>query len=230
MSAFEKLLGELQSAQTETETLQKSLSQTDGGQGAAGGGEGGDGGAGAGGNAGAGGEGGAAGGEGGQGQGAAGGEGGGQTMAKSFKLKLDDGTEVEATDGTEMLKALEQRIDKGEETIAKALGAALGLIKSQSDMIKSLNEKVAKLSNEGRGRKTVISIQEKNGNAGGAGGEAGSGGEGAGGGIKVEEFMAKAQNAFDSKKISGLELTTIDVCLRTKQPIDQKLISKVVAA
>lgn len=220
MSAFEKLLGELNAAQADTDTLAKSLTASDGGEG----GEGGDaGGAGAGGEAGAG----AEGGQGGEGGAAAGAAGEGQPMAKSFKLKLDDGTEIEATDGGELIKALQQRIDAGEETMVKAMGQALALIKSQGEMIKSLSEQVKKLSGEGRGRKTLLSIVEKP-----AAGEQpmAKGGEQGSGGMTAQEFMLKANSAFENRRISGKDLTVIDVSLRSGQAIDPALISKVVAA
>ena len=51
--------------------------------------------------------------------------------AKSIIL-TEDGTEIEAQDGAEMVKSLQERIDKNEETMAKALGSAVELIKGRN--------------------------------------------------------------------------------------------------
>lgn len=222
MSAFEKLLGELSAAQTETEDLAKSLTANgegegagEAGAGAAGGGEGGEGGAGA-----AGGEAGA-----GAGEGGAGGEG----LAKSFKVKTADGQELDAIDGTEMLKALEQRVATGEESLGKALGGLINLVKGQGALIKSLSEQVKALGAQGRGRKTILSITEKAplAKSHGAGGE---GGAGAGEGPTVEEFLMKSEAAWKSGALTGKEFNTIDVACRMGAEIEPGLIKKVMAA
>lgn len=147
-------------------------------------------------------------------------------MAKSFKVTLADGTEVEAEDGTELVKSLVNRIDGTEETIAKALGGTIDLVKglmaqvtTSTALVKSLEAKVATLSNEGKGRKTMISVHEKLVDTALVKSEPQ--------GMQVEEFMAKANAAFDAKKITGLELTTIDVSRRAGHAIDQSLVAKV---
>lgn len=214
MSAFEKLLGELNAAQADTDTLAKSLPADDGKddkkiQAAAG--------------------------EGGEGDNKDGGDadeggksdGDDKPMAKSFKIKLEDGTEVDAEDGTALVKALTERLDATEGTFAKAMGQAVSLIQSQNAMIKSLGEQVAKLSGEGRGRKTMVSITEKT-NAG-DGKTLAKGGQGGTEGMTGEQFFAKANKAWENKLITGKDLTAIDVCLREQKPVDHALISKVLA-
>lgn len=158
--------------------------------------------------------------------GAADGDADDKPMAKSFKVKLEDGTEVEAEDGTVLVKALGERLDATEGMLAKALGGAVALIKSQSaviekqgDLLKSLTEKVNKLSSEGRGRKTTVVLTEKQTDTSLAKSHQD--------GITPQEFLLKANSAFDAKKLTGLELTTIDVSLRSGQPLDPTLISKV---
>src|SRR3954470_23418631 len=100
--SFEKLLADLQTAQTEGDELAKSLAQPEGGAGggsAAGAGEG----------------------EG-NGEGNAEGE-GVAPLVKSIKVTDEHGVEREGIDGTEMIKALETlqtRIGAGEETMSKA--------------------------------------------------------------------------------------------------------------
>lgn len=144
-------------------------------------------------------------------------------MAKSFTLKLEDGTEVEAQDGTELVKSLMEKVDATEGQMAKALGSAVGLIKSQGEMLKALSEQVKKLSGEGRGRKTVLSVTEKK-----TASETLAKSEGSDG-MTPQEFMLKSNSAFTGGKISGKELTVIDVSLRSGVAIDPTLISKVMA-
>lgn len=155
-------------------------------------------------------------------------EGEGKPMAKSFKVTLADGTEVEAEDGTELVKSMIERVEGNEETMAKALGSAVNLIKAQGvqiasavALVKSLQSKVAELSSEGRGRKTVVSVHEKPAPAELAKSDPQ--------GMSGQEFMAKANAAFDGGKISGKDLTIIDVALRSNVALDNALISKVLS-
>ncbi|MNC43705.1 hypothetical protein D3C75_925800 [compost metagenome] len=46
-------------------------------------------------------------------------------------------------------------------------------------------------------------------------------------GITPQEFMLKANTAFDKGVINGMQLTTIDVCLREGKGIDPALIAKI---
>jgi hypothetical protein len=158
------------------------------------------------------------------------GNGGDKPLVKSLTVKLPDGTEVEAADGAELLKAindLSERVGKSEGDLAKALGGAVALMKSQSavikqqgDLLKSLSEQVKKLGGEGRGRKTTVVVGAPGTEQPLAKSETAS--------MTPQEFMLKATSAFDNGKLSGKELTVIDVSLRSGQPIDPALIQKVV--
>ena len=48
-------------------------------------------------------------------------------MAKSFSFTLEDGTVVEAEDGTELIKALMNRVEKNEGALAKVLEGTVKL-------------------------------------------------------------------------------------------------------
>lgn len=144
-----------------------------------------------------------------------------EPMGKSFAFTLDDGSVVEALDGTAMVKALMDRVENTEGVVAKALGQAIDLIGKQGEMIKSMQGDIKKLSGEGRGRKAVLSVAEKS-----TPGEAMVKSEQPG--LSKQEFFAKANAAFDSGRITGKELTVIDVSLRSGSEIDQGLVSKVV--
>lgn len=130
---------------------------------------------------------------------------GDEQMGKSFRFTLDDGQEVEAVDGTELVKSLIARFDSfgaesatKEEAMTKALGVAVDLIKSQGEAISSLQTEVKRLASEGRGRKTVVSVAEKP--------AAGTMAKSEPAGISGDEFMAKCLAAQAAGRITGLDV------------------------
>jgi hypothetical protein len=148
-------------------------------------------------------------------------------MAKSMTVTLPDGSQVEAEDGTELVKALQEQVSGLEGTMAKALGAAVALIKTQGEtlaatnnLVKSLQTRVAELSNQGAPRKSMLTVHEK---------PAGTMAKSEQPGMTAPEFMAKSEAAWKAGKITGQDFTTIDVSLRSREPIDPGLIQKVMA-
>jgi hypothetical protein len=109
----------------------------------------------------------------------------GETFGKAFKVKLEDGTETEAFDGTEMLKALHaeheglrQTVDTQQDDILKAFGMAVTTIRElrtqvaeQSTMLKALQGKVETMGAAGVGRRTMLTIAEKLSPSAGVSGE-----------------------------------------------------------
>lgn len=159
-----------------------------------------------------------------------GGEGGGDgdegPMAKSFSFQLDTGEVVEAVDGTELVKSLQNEVAllKSErETAAsqseKVFQAVLGQLKNQGLLIKSLSAQVEKLSSEGRGRKSIAAPNAAMAKSMGADA----------GGLTPDRLLAKANAAFDAGRISGKELTVIDVSLRHGAALDDGLMARVLA-
>lgn len=147
-------------------------------------------------------------------------------MAKSFSFQLDTGEVVEAVDGTELVKSLQNEVAllKSErETAAsqseKVFQAVLGQLKSQGQLIKSLSAQVEKLSSEGRGRKSIAAPNAAMAKSMGADA----------GGLTPDRFLAKANAAFDAGRISGKELTVIDVSLRHGAALDDGLMARVLA-
>ena len=74
-----------------------------------------------------------------------------EALVKSFSFKLEDGTEVEAVDGGEMIKAMQARLDDDSSQLAKALG-------SVTTMLKSMQAQISALSGKGAGRKAVVAM------------------------------------------------------------------------
>lgn len=159
-----------------------------------------------------------------EGAGAEGGDGDGdETMGKSFALKLDDGTELEAIDGTELVKSLMARVESNEGTVMKALGTAVDLLGKQGNMIKSLQDEVKKLAGEGRGRKTVVSVSEKP-----VAGATMAKSHGAADGLSANEFMAKALAAQASGRLTGLDVARAESALNKGLPVPQDVVNRVI--
>ncbi|WNL63646.1 hypothetical protein ST4_088 [Aeromonas phage ST4] len=212
MSKFDELLAQLNAEQeAQQDTLAKALQQQDGQddkkiQAAAGEGEGD--------------------GEGESIEGAGEGEGEGEgeeSMTKS--LTLENGEE--AIDATELLKSMQADLAEHGEVLAKGMPQLLTLmqgqnkmIQQQGELIKSLQDRVGELAGQGRGRKAVVTVTEKL-----AAGETMT--KSQSDGITPQEFMLKANTAFDKGIINGVQLTTLDVCLREGKPVDPALIAKI---
>lgn len=123
-------------------------------------------------------------------------------MAKSLTI---DGEDVEVIDGEMIVKSLKDvgdRMTATEQVLAKALGSVTALVNQQNDMIKSLNQQVEKLAGQGRGRKTVLAIHEKQEPATLAKSEPQ--------GIPVGEVMAKSLAAQAAGKLTGLEVARVE--------------------
>lgn len=142
-----------------------------------------------------------------------------QPLTKSMTA-IVDGEEVEAVDATDLLKSLDGRLGDVETTLAKGLQVAMGTIKAQGDLIKSLNDQINKLAGQGKGRKSVITVSEKP--AAGESTLAKSEPQG----MTNQEFLLKANAAFAAGKLSGQELTTADVAIRMGQQVPAQIIAK----
>jgi len=130
-----------------------------------------------------------------------------ETFGKAFKVKLEDGSEAEAFDGTAMLKALHAEheglrsaVESREEDILKAFDMAVGTIRDlqskvaeQDTLIKALKNKVDTIGAAGVGRRTMLTIAEKlSPSAGVTGGQPG-GGQSGSEGPSAKQVMMKAQ-------------------------------------
>lgn len=147
-----------------------------------------------------------------------------ESMTKS--LTLENGEE--AIDATELLKSMQADLAEHDEVLSKAMPQVLQLMQGQSkmiqqqgDLIKSMQGRIDELAGQGRGRKTVVTVTEKVN----AGEQPMT--KSQPDGITPQEFMLKANTAFDKGVINGMQLTTIDVCLREGKGIDPALIAKI---
>lgn len=152
-----------------------------------------------------------------------------EVLGKSFGVTLADGTEVEAYDGTEMIKALSAenaslRGQTGE--LLKGLQLTAGMVKqqgeriaAQGDLIKSLRGDIAKLATAGRGRAAVLSIHEKP-----------TGEPAKPEGISPGDLMAKAMVAFEKNAITGLDVARIEARLGVGAQPPADIIAAIAAA
>lgn len=126
-------------------------------------------------------------------------------LAKSFKIKLDSGEEIDAVDGAELIKSLVSRIEGNEAGVGKLLRDTVTAIGAQGELIKSLQAEIAKLGEAGKGRKAVVAIAPKPGPTAEELAKANTAGE-----ISGEEFMAKAMSAQAAGRISSVQVATAE--------------------
>lgn len=140
-----------------------------------------------------------------------------EQMGKSFLLTLENGEEVEAFDGTKMLKSLQARLTETENNSVKALQQAVALGRKQGEMLKSLQETVAKLQAGGRGRKSVVSVNDGAGVADMKKSQE----------VTGQEFMKKAMTAMNAGLITGTDISRIEAYMNKGMAIPQDLVGKV---
>ena len=152
-----------------------------------------------------------------------------ETFGKSFRVQLGSGEEVDAFDGTKLVKSLMARVETQEaasvaqaETLTKALGVAVDLLTEHGKTISLLKSEVVRLGSEGRGRKAVVSVNEKpsavemNKSAPVEG-------------LSSEEFMGKALAAQAAGRITGLQVSIAEGSLLKGLAVPAEIINKVLA-
>lgn len=123
-------------------------------------------------------------------------------VTKSFQIQLENGETVDAIDGTELVKALTDKVDAAEAKLAKAeeFGAkAIDLIKSQGQQIANLTEQVKRLADQPGGRKAVLIPHEKPSPMAKAHEEPSRG-----------DILAKAEAAHKAGKLTALDVSRVE--------------------
>lgn len=142
-------------------------------------------------------------------------DGDGELMGKSFMIETESGEQVEAFDATLLIKSLTDKSNATEEFVSKAIGQMTSVIGGQSQMIKSLQAEVVALKNAGRGRKTVVTMNEPAQE------------------MKKslptsrDDIMTKCMSAFDSGKISGLDVSRAESYLNNNQPVPADILARI---
>jgi hypothetical protein len=161
-------------------------------------------------------------------------------MSKSFVLTLEDGTSMEAFDGTELVKSLTSRLEATESELAaeksanqatqanvlKSLEAAVNLIsqqsaalKSQEQMLKSLSDKVTAMGREGRGARSVQSVDPKTPLAKSLNTSPQQ--------LSGQEILAKSMAAFKAGRITGFDATRIETSLNMGVAVPADLLATI---
>lgn len=144
---------------------------------------------------------------------------GGEPMAKSFSFTLEDGTVIEAQDGTELVKSLMGRVDARDQQFLKAFESLTTVVKAQDQLIKSLQGDIKKFSGEGRGRKAVVTPVSKP--------AAGAPAVPAKEGMTGQEFMTKCMDALGAGRITSVDVSRAESALNRGVPVPQDIVARV---
>jgi hypothetical protein len=146
-----------------------------------------------------------------------------QPMAKSFRFELDSGEAVEAIDATDILKSLQADLtslrtarEQDSTTVEQGLVGLLQVVKHQGAMLKSLQSQIQKLGNSGSGRKSVTGPDADMLKA-----QAPE--------LSQPQLLAKAHTAYEAGRITGKELSTLDVLLRYGESPDADMVRRILA-
>lgn len=158
-----------------------------------------------------------------------------ELMGKSFQVTLADGTIQEAYDGTAMMKAMAtemtalrtesaehaSKLDASQAELAKALqvGTSLvGLVKSQGELIKSLQGDMVRFGATGRGRQANVTVLDKPGAIAAAPAAP-----------DVEAIMAKAMTAHTAGEFTSSDIARLEAHLGRGNPPPADLVARLPA-
>lgn len=138
-----------------------------------------------------------------------------------------NGNPVELFDATEMLKSLGARLEATESGASQALGVAVDLLKSQDavlrtqgQMLKSLNTRLDQLAAQGRGRVATVSVNDRPAPTVLAKSEAPAG-------VSPQEFLAKALDAQVQGRLSGRDVSIAEGYLLKGMAVPADIVNRV---
>lgn len=148
-------------------------------------------------------------------------------LGKSMTLKDDKGRKVQAFDGLPLLKSVlaatrrlgagHVTLEKNQEGIGKVLKAVTQQNKALTEGYLALKKSVDALADVGRGRKSAL-VTVIGGDTQGKGG------------LKPQEFLAKAQTANRAGKITALDVSLCENYINRGTTPPAELVTKVLAA
>jgi len=150
-------------------------------------------------------------------------------LTKSMTVvKLDDGSEAQAFDGEELIKSFNSKLNKQAVSVGEVFTAQNKLIKtladtvtSQAEMMKSMQVSIDEVGNSGKGRKTVVNLQEKPD----LNKSLENGSEQLG--IKPHEFHGLLTKALKAKVITPHEATTAETLINSGRNPSEEVVAKV---
>jgi hypothetical protein len=146
----------------------------------------------------------------------------GELLEKAFKVVLPDGTETEALDATDILKALNADVGTIRTGVLPQVLAIMG---KQQNMLKALVDEVKELRGQPTPRRSTITLHEKNVTSAGSAGGGASLAKAEG--MTAGEFMLKAEAAFDAGRISGVEARHVNLLINRGVQPDPELVAKI---
>lgn len=145
-------------------------------------------------------------------------------LGKSYSLTTEDGEEIEAVDGTELVKSLLARLETNENATTEALQKAVKVIGQQGEMIKSLQGDIKKIGKQGRGRRAVLNVHEKPDLA--KSHAAADEGQQT---MTPQEVMTKALSAQNEGRLTGMDVAIAESHLNRGSQIPDSLLSKILS-
>lgn len=145
-------------------------------------------------------------------------------MGKSFSVTLPGGEEVEALDGTLLVKALRDDLLSSQGEVRTSLNQIGEVLQRTTAMLKSLagdnaalRAEMDALASAGRGRKSALSVHEKPATTVAP--------------TQVvpsrKEILAKAMDAMNAGRISGYEVALAEGCLNRGQALPEALAARI---
>jgi hypothetical protein len=158
-----------------------------------------------------------------------------EALGKSMTVTTEDGEQMEAVDGTALVKSLIARVETMEagnaahgEDLTKSLGmikdamlTQTDVIKAQGEMIKSLQANMATLMGAGHGRKSIVTVHEKPDPTLTKSVQAE--------GLTRDEFMAKALDKQKEGKLTSREVAIAEASLNRGIQVPDHITRKVVS-
>ena len=146
----------------------------------------------------------------------------GAALAKSFRLALDDGEEIEAFDATELVKSLHEELGSLRNESLTVMRQAFDLIKAQNATIAGLKSEVSALGMSGRGRRSVLSVSEKSSTS-----EMAKSMPREEAGVSKAEFFAKAATAQRAGRLSAQDISLAEAYSSKGMAIPERIIARV---
>ncbi len=150
-------------------------------------------------------------------------QGGAGVLGKSYVLVDEDGHEMEAVDGTAMVKSLTQRLHRftrqsqtDKSALTKSMLALKGIVERQEKMIKALADQVAAVSGQGAGRRSVAMPSAALAKSMGS--------------LTPDLIKSRADTAFKEGRLTGKEYMHIDVSLRNGWDINTDVAQRLLNA
>lgn len=144
-------------------------------------------------------------------------------MKKSLKAWLEDGSEIEAFDGTAMMKSLQDSFDAYRndtqaqlQQAAQAVAASTELLKSLHSEMREMRAQLAELGGQGRGRKSTLNVHEKPAMV-----------PETQAAPTKSEVMAKAMSSLNAGRITGFDVARIEGYINGGRSIPADLLAKI---